>query len=69
MVAFVVGGFFSSMAYNDITWLTFATVAAMDRISLQEAREIPGRAEAHTTPDVSTTLTPESTWRPPERRA
>jgi putative inorganic carbon (hco3(-)) transporter len=33
MAAFVVGGFFLSMAYNDLTWLTFSVVAAADRLS------------------------------------
>jgi O-antigen ligase len=33
MSAFVVGGFFASMAYNDISWLTFGIVAATDRLS------------------------------------
>lgn len=33
MVAFLVGGTFVSIAYNDLTWLTFAIVAGFDRIS------------------------------------
>ena len=35
MVAFVVGGTFISLALNDMTWLTFALVASLDRLSLQ----------------------------------
>jgi hypothetical protein len=33
MTSFVVGGAFLSLALNDLTWLTFAMVAAMDRLS------------------------------------
>jgi probable O-glycosylation ligase (exosortase A-associated) len=35
-VAFFVGGTFVSMAYNDLTWLTFALMAALDRLSRVE---------------------------------
>jgi probable O-glycosylation ligase (exosortase A-associated) len=35
MVAFIVGGSFLAIALNDITWLTFSLVAALDRISKQ----------------------------------
>jgi hypothetical protein len=31
--AFLVGGSFISMALNDLTWLTFAVIASLDRIS------------------------------------
>jgi hypothetical protein len=30
----VVGGFFVSMAYNDLTWLIFGVVAAVERVSV-----------------------------------
>ncbi len=33
LVGFAVGGFFVSMAYNDLTWLLFGVVAALDRMS------------------------------------
>jgi O-antigen ligase len=33
LVGFSVGGFFSSAAYNDLVWLLFGLVAALDRIS------------------------------------
>jgi probable O-glycosylation ligase (exosortase A-associated) len=33
MVAFLVGGSFIAMALNDLTWVTFALLAALDRIS------------------------------------
>ena len=36
MVAFLVGGAFISLALNDLTWLTFALVAALDRLSRQQ---------------------------------
>jgi putative inorganic carbon (hco3(-)) transporter len=35
MAAFIVGGAFLAIALNDITWLTFGLVAALDRISRQ----------------------------------
>ena len=51
MVGFVVGGFFVSMAYNDLTWLTFGIVAAVDRLSVAMTKEraaalSPGTAPA-----------------------
>jgi putative inorganic carbon (hco3(-)) transporter len=33
MVAFMVGGTFIALALNDLTWMTFALVAALDRIT------------------------------------
>jgi hypothetical protein len=33
IVGFLVGGAFIAMALNDITWLSFAMAAALDRIS------------------------------------
>jgi hypothetical protein len=35
MIAFLVGGSFIALALNDLTWLTFALVAALDRLSRQ----------------------------------
>jgi putative inorganic carbon (HCO3(-)) transporter len=35
MTGFLVGGAFLALALNDLTWLTFAIVAALDRLSLQ----------------------------------
>ena len=35
MVSFLVGGSFLALALNDLTWLTFALVAALDRLSLK----------------------------------
>jgi O-antigen ligase len=34
MAAFVVGGTFIALALNDLTWFTFALVAALDRLTL-----------------------------------
>ena len=34
MTGFVVGGAFLALALNDLTWLTFAMVAALERLSL-----------------------------------
>ena len=36
MVAFLVGGAFISLALNDLTWLTFALVSSLDRLSLKQ---------------------------------
>ena len=35
ITSFVVGGAFLSLALNDLTWLTFGLVAALDRVSIQ----------------------------------
>lgn len=35
MVAYLVGGTFVSMPFNDLTWLTFALVASLDRLAVQ----------------------------------
>lgn len=40
MVGFLIGGAFLSAALNDITWLTFACVAALDRISSRLCAEL-----------------------------
>jgi len=39
MAGFIIGGAFLSLAYNELTWLTFAIVAALDRLSVQLALE------------------------------
>jgi len=39
MAGFLVGGSFASMALNDITWLTFALLASLDRVTLQMCEE------------------------------
>lgn len=43
-VAFIVGGAFVAMALNDLTWLTLALVAALDRISLRVCAEAAEQA-------------------------
>jgi hypothetical protein len=42
MAAFLVGGSFVAMALNDLTWLTFALVAALDRVSAAACAEADG---------------------------
>ncbi|MGH9176108.1 MAG: O-antigen ligase family protein, partial [Vicinamibacterales bacterium] len=44
MSGFLVGGTFVSMAYNDLTWLTFAMVAGFDRVSRRLVVEKPAPA-------------------------
>ena len=43
MVAFLVGGAFVSMALNDLTWISFALVAALDRL-FQQAISAPAQS-------------------------
>ena len=39
MAGFIIGGSFLSLAYNELTWLTFAMIAALDRVSLRLVQE------------------------------
>jgi putative inorganic carbon (HCO3(-)) transporter len=70
MVGFLVGGSFIALALNDITWLTFALVAALDRISaamIEEPSATPALAplQVQVPPSKHKTLAPVvSTWRP-----
>lgn len=45
MAGFLLGGSFIALALNDLTWLTFALVAALDRLSAK-AIEVPSAAPA-----------------------
>jgi putative inorganic carbon (HCO3(-)) transporter len=47
MVAFIVGGTFTAIAWSDFVWCVLAIVAALDRVSLAE---VSSPAEAQTTP-------------------
>ena len=47
MTGFLVGGSFLGMSLNDVTWLTFAILAALDRVSADlcaEAKRQPAPA-------------------------
>ena len=53
MAGFLVAGAFIALAFNDITWLTFALIAALDRLSAKAIEQatpatlvsvFPGRA-------------------------
>ena len=46
MCAFLVGGAFIALALNDLTWLTFGLVAALDRVSLALVAEHSGARQA-----------------------
>ena len=48
MVGFLTGGAFLALALNDLTWLTFAMVAALDLITRpqEEAAELPKKKAA-----------------------
>lgn len=50
MAGFVAGGAFLALALNDLTWLTFAIVAAADRMSLTEPDPVPAAVKAHEVP-------------------
>jgi hypothetical protein len=41
VAGFLVGGSFLSSALNDLTWLTFALVAALDRLAASSATPVP----------------------------
>jgi len=48
MAAFLVGGSFLAMALNDVTWCTFAILAALDRISITLCADVNAQ-----TPEVA----------------
>jgi len=48
MVAFLVGGAFVAMALNDLTWISFALVAALDRLFHQATAASAPRAASET---------------------
>jgi probable O-glycosylation ligase (exosortase A-associated) len=55
MTGFIVGGAFIALALNDVTWLTFATLAAVDRLAVamaHDAEQKPVGAPAHVPPTV-----------------
>ena len=65
MVAFLVGGSFVSLAVNDLTWLTFAMLAALDRM-------VPALAAGKISCDDLPAKAPppvRRAWRPPVRAA
>ena len=66
IVAFAVGGAFVAMALNDLTWISFALVAALDRISAQVCAEASDKARRGSAPAHSV-LAPPMTWRPMSR--
>jgi probable O-glycosylation ligase (exosortase A-associated) len=52
MVAFAVGGAFISLALNEITWISFSTVAALDIISAREVAEARADLEREPEPEA-----------------
>lgn len=68
MAGFLVGGSFVALSLNDVTWLTFAVLAALDRLAQQpvtEAVKAPVLAPA----SVIATNQISSAWRAPGRRS
>lgn len=75
MAGFLVGGSFIALALNDVTWITFALLAALDRISTQlcaEATPAPAlTAAAALAPALNArwrSVRPTAAW-PPARNA
>jgi len=52
MAGFIIGGSFLSLAYNELTWLTFAMVAALDRLSVQLRHEPVSEPATVAVPEV-----------------
>jgi probable O-glycosylation ligase (exosortase A-associated) len=50
MVAFLIGGAFVAMALNDLTWISFALVAALDRLYRQASAASAPRAASEISP-------------------
>jgi probable O-glycosylation ligase (exosortase A-associated) len=68
MAGFVVGGGFVALSLNDVTWLTFAVLAAIDRLSRQIATvEVTPAIEAPRRPIAAAQIS--SAWRAPSQRA
>jgi probable O-glycosylation ligase (exosortase A-associated) len=59
MTAFIVGGTFIALALNDLTWMTFALVAALDRVAahLVAVKEGKVAADGRTLPIRRRTMT------------
>lgn len=66
MAGFVIGGSFVSLALNDITWLTFALLAALDRMTraMVVSQPVPVLAAVPEPRSVPRTL---GSWKPPSR--
>lgn len=58
MVGFLVGGAFIALALNDLTWLVFALVAALDRLSAAAVAVVPAKA-SRPEADTQAALAPE----------
>jgi hypothetical protein len=50
IAAFIVGGAFVAMALNDLTWISFALVAALDRLFQQSSASAPAATETSRVP-------------------
>jgi hypothetical protein len=68
MAGFLIGGSFLSLAYNGLTWLTFAMVAALDRLSVQLATEPATEPVALVIPEVPLAFRALPSYAGPARR-
>ena len=68
MAGFLIGGAFLSLAYNELTWLTFAMVAALDRLSVQLATEPETEPVALVIPEVPLAFRALPSYAGPARR-
>jgi hypothetical protein len=69
MAGFFVGGAFVAMALNDLTWVTFALVAALDRISAQACQAADRGHEASRVAQAHPLQAPRPVWPPAARQA
>jgi putative inorganic carbon (HCO3(-)) transporter len=68
MAGFIVGGAFLSLAYNELTWLTFAMVAALDRLSVRLEYEPAAAPVAAAVPEVPLAFRAVPSFAGPARR-
>jgi putative inorganic carbon (HCO3(-)) transporter len=67
MAGFLVGGSFVASALNDVTWLTFALLAALDRLAQQAIVEAQQPVAAVAVGTGAAVPRPVREWRPPVR--
>jgi probable O-glycosylation ligase (exosortase A-associated) len=67
ITAFAVGGAFVAMALNDLTWITFALVAALDLISARVCAEASEKSRSTTVYMSPLGPRPVTTWPPASR--
>jgi hypothetical protein len=69
MAGFLVGGAFVALSLNDVTWLTFALVAALDRLTRQPVTADAGKRGSGAPVPVFSASQISSAWRAPAGRS